>query len=206
MLDGMIIFYSVLFTGCATWREGLYIRFHKIQIERIILLFTTLLFLNIKLTYFENMFPGFIQFKAYESAMLGLIYMLFYNLLIRKIISRNLQEHNNIRVQKRLLYKLPLVGILSGIALNNYSGLLYTNLLFIVYVLLLIVLLVIYFKENINRIFLLLFIIWTVAWFILRIGFSSILYDYFTWIADVFFSLSVFAMLEIYKNEGVKKC
>jgi len=206
MLDWMIIIYCILFLGCASWREKLYIYSNRLLIERILLIFISVLFLIVKLSYFEDIFSNIFQLRTFEVSLLGLEYMLFYNLLIQKIIDNQNPDQKNTRVQKRLLYKLPLVGMLSGIAINNYYGQLSTNVLFLIYVIFLLVLLYKNFKKSILGWHGLIFSILTITLFSLRIGYSVVLYDISSLLSDVVFTLSVFVMLEIYNQKGVKKC
>ena len=206
MLDWIIIIYSILFLGCASWRERSYIHSNRFLIERIFLIFIAFLFLFVKLSYFENIFSNIFLLKTIEVSLLGLAYMLFYNLLIQKIIDHQNPDDKNIRVQKRLLYKLPIVGMLSGIAINNYYGQLSTNVLFLIYVIFLLVLLYKNFKKSILGWQGLIFSILTITLFLIRIGYSVVLYDLSSLLSDVVFTLSVFVMLEIYNQKGVKKC
>lgn len=206
MFDRMIIIYGILFLGCALWRERQYVRTQGLLAERILLIFSAIVFLIMKLSYFENVFSSFFQLKAFEALLLGLAYMLFYNLLIREILKRQALDNKNSRVQKRLLYKLPLVGMLSGIALNNYYGQFYTNFLFLIYVIFLLALLYKFFKKFIFTWLGLIFSLLTIALFVIRIGHEVILYDFLSFFSDVIFSLSILVMLEIYHLKGVKKC
>ena len=204
MLDWIIIIYSILFLGCASWREKLYLRSNRFLIERILLIFIAFLFLIVKLSYFEDIFSNIFQLKTVEVSLLGLAYMLFYNLLIQKIIDYQNSDHKNARVQKRLLYKLPLVGMLSGIAINNYYGQLPTNLLFLIYVLFLLALIYKNFKKSIVGWSGLIFSILTITFFLSRIGYSIVLYDLPSLLSDMVFTLSVFVMLEIFNQKVLK--
>ncbi|OFZ57506.1 MAG: hypothetical protein A2328_10270 [Bdellovibrionales bacterium RIFOXYB2_FULL_36_6] len=159
-----------------------------------------------KLSYVEDILSSYFQLKVLEVSLLGLAYMLFYNLFIRKIIENQTSEHKNTRVQKRLLYKLPLVGMLSGVVLNNYYGQFFTNFLFLVYVVLLLALLFRAFKKFIMGWHGLIFFILTITLFVIRIRHRIIFYDFSSFISDVVFTLSVFVMLEIYNQKGVNKC
>ena len=204
MLDWIIITYSILFLGCASWRERQYLRSNRFLIERILLIFIAFLFLIVKLSYFEDIFSNIFQLKTFEVSLLGLAYMLFYNLLIQKIIDYQNFDHKNARVQKRLLYKLPLVGMLSGIAINNYYGQMPTNLLFMIYVLFLLVLIYKNFKKAIVGWQGLIFSILTIMLFLSRMGYSVLLYDLSSLLSDVVFTLSVFVMLEIFNQKVLK--